>query len=292
MQHEQEYRHRRYFQQYCRPMTARAPAVRPRLPRLEGIETILFDIYGTLVISASGDVGTILENRGISDFRRMVKDNLDLDLPAEPDIDDLVVREIRRDHEKKPSDECSYPEVEIRSIWYRVLTQLFPDAGSISNELTENVAVLYELSRNKVWPMPGSLELLRSINRHFRLGIVSNAQFYTPLMLYYFFDELFSRFEPQLCVWSYIEGCAKPEKRLFRKIIGSQDPSKFLYIGNDMLNDVAAASAVGMRTILFAGDRRSLRLRRGDERLGGAEPDGVITHLNQLSTILALGETH
>ena len=44
---------------------------------------------------------------------------------------------------------------------------------------------------------------------------------------------------------------------------------RVLFVGNDMLNDVAAAAAVGLRTALFAGDQRSLRLREKDPRPGG-----------------------
>jgi putative hydrolase of the HAD superfamily len=49
-----------------------------------------------------------------------------------------------------------------------------------------------------------------------------------------------------------------------------------------MLNDVAAASQAGFRTALYAGDRRSLRLRSGDDRIQRVQPDLVVTHLRQL----------
>ena len=42
-----------------------------------------------------------------------------------------------------------------------------------------------------------------------------------------------------------------------------------------MLNDVAAAAAVGMRTALFAGDERSLRKRDSDERVAGIDTGRV-----------------
>ena len=39
------------------PLEPRPTGASPRLPRLAGIRAVLFDIYGTLLISASGDIG-------------------------------------------------------------------------------------------------------------------------------------------------------------------------------------------------------------------------------------------
>ena len=46
-----------------------------------------------------------------------------------------------------------------------------------------------------------------------------------------------------------------------------------LYVGNDILNDILKniwpAATVGWETALFAGDKRSLRLRTDDQRVMG-----------------------
>ncbi|MGA0334565.1 MAG: HAD family hydrolase [Kiritimatiellia bacterium] len=82
---------------------------------------------------------------------------------------------------------------------------------------------------------------------------------------------------------------AKPSLRLYQNLLEKLKeikPEECLFVGNDMLNDVMPAQRVGMRTALFAGDRRSLRLRSGDSRVQGVEPDLVLTHLNQLMECL------
>jgi putative hydrolase of the HAD superfamily len=53
-----------------------------------------------------------------------------------------------------------------------------------------------------------------------------------------------------------------------------------------MLNDVYCANKAGCQTILFAGDKRSLRMRENDERCLAIKPDAVITSLAQLSEII------
>ena len=42
-----------------------------------------------------------------------------------------------------------------------------------------------------------------------------------------------------------------------------------------------------VKKVLFAGDRRSLRLREGDARCRDCRPDAVITQLDQLMPMLA-----
>jgi putative hydrolase of the HAD superfamily len=59
-----------------------------------------------------------------------------------------------------------------------------------------------------------------------------------------------------------------------------------LYVGNDMLNDVWTASQCGLKTALFAGDKRSLRLREDDARCAALQPDVIVTSLSQILDIV------
>jgi len=53
-------------------------------------------------------------------------------------------------------------------------------------------------------------------------------------------------------------------------------------VGNDMLNDIMPAAKLGWQTTLFAGDQRSLRLRRDREECRMVRPHLVISDLRQL----------
>lgn len=142
--------------------------------------------------------------------------------------------------------------------------------------------------------MPGLLPCLAGIRqRGLTLGIVSNAQFYTPEL----FPALLGRtleelgFDSELQFYSYQSGEAKPSKALYEQAYDRLSQRGFavhevLYMGNDLLNDVLPASQVGFRTALFAGDARSLRMRPDDPRVAGLLPDLVVTELSQLPVCL------
>ena len=100
------------------------------------------------------------------------------------------------------------------------------------------------------------------------LGVVSNAQFYTPSLFPALLDTELDEagFDPQLRYYSFEHRCGKPGAELYtaareeleRRSVAADE---VLFVGNDMLNDVMAAAREGFRTALFAGDARSLRLR-------------------------------
>ena len=279
--------------------------IEPVLKRLKGIKALLFDIYGTLLISGSGDIsissgGTaeadikfILEKSGF--ILNQQKNDL---LITEGLVKKSINRHIKETHRELINNGICCPEVEIREIWEKVIADLkknriIKDTRETAD--TEKAALMYELSVNPVWPMPGFPEITdRLENSGFILGIVSNAQFYTKIII----EELTGRsldnlgFREDFCEWSYRIKKAKPSPEIFKKPLENLEkkgikPENILYIGNDMLNDVSTAASCGCRTALFAGDKRSLRLREEDNRVK-VRPDIIITDLMSIQQCLEL----
>jgi len=121
------------------------------------------------------------------------------------------------------------------------------------------------------------------------MGLVSNAQFFTPYLFEWFLESNPGNlgFSPDLTYLSYKFGYAKPSTHLFQKASDRLEklgtpPETVLYVGNDMLNDMYPAKSVGFQTALFAGDARSLRMREKDSRCMGIWPDLIVTELIQL----------
>ncbi|MBT8042703.1 MAG: HAD hydrolase-like protein, partial [Pontiella sp.] len=191
------------------------------------------------------------------------------------------------------------PEVEISKVWSKIIeilcnTEALRRKTSNMDQL-RRLALEYECRVNPVFPMPDSRKtLLQLKERGLALGIVSNAQFYTPLLFSAFFGQAVNElgFDSECCIWSYKELKAKPAADLFPKAgkflkaNHGIDLSETVYVGNDMLNDIYTARQAGCKTVLFAGDKRSLRLRENDPRCIGLKPDATITELSQLVEII------
>ncbi len=285
----------------CHPLDPLPTETAGNTCNLQGVKAVLFDIYGTLLISGSGDVGTATATDTAEALTQALQDahykgNL---TEAGSAGKALLKKEVLEWHAASRANGIESPEVDIVRIWKKIIEFLRKDGllepAEIDIEPIRQLAVEYECRVNPTWPMPNGLSTLRALKeRGYVLGIVSNAQFYTPLLFSAFFKQTVEEigFDPDCCIWSYKELEGKPSPRLFPKA-GKHlkqkygiTPKETLYVGNDMLNDIYTANRAGCQTALFAGDRRSLRLRENDERCKDLRPDAVITELNQLTEML------
>ena len=277
------------IQQHSSPLKAIPTELSAKLPKLEGIKSVVFDIYGTLLISASGDISLASEgSRSQAAADACQATGIETNLSGDQLVEALL-QSIKKSHANSNSE---YPEVQIRDCWREVL------GNTPTDNQIEHLAIEYECRVNPIWPMPNLNEILSLLNQaNIQLGIVSNAQFYTPLA----FEPLSGRsltdwqFIDSLCHWSYQLRQAKPGTQLYEncrdaaKSLGLQ-PEEILYVGNDMRNDVWPASLVGFKTALFAGDKRSLRLRNDDPRVSELIPDVVLTDLIQIAQVIGIAE--
>jgi putative hydrolase of the HAD superfamily len=279
---------------HCRPADPIPTGHPARLDQLSGVRAVLFDIYGTMLISASGEVGTAADEQKSRAFAEALAVAELTASGGHTSGGQTLVETIRRHHARSRARGVEYPEVEIRQVWRDVLEEMGargrngepPDDTRI-----EQLAVEYEVRTNPVWPMPHLAACLADLKaRGLDLGIVSNAQFFTPLL----FPALLDRdlktlgFPLPLQIFSFEFGQAKPGTYLYERAAEALSSrsiraDEVVYVGNDVLNDVGPAGQLGFRTALFAGDARSLRLREGDPRVAGVEPDLVVTDLNQLT---------
>lgn len=281
------------------------PRMEPRHNRDLDVHCVLFDVYGTMFTSASGDVGTAQESSNADKFAEALRRGGFL--VRDPAIGETVRREyfaeIDRRHAADRSRGIDFPEIDVADLWRMLLSKLLeeqaisPQANAHNEGAALRVAAWYEVLSNPVAPMPGIKETIAALRSTGRLlGIVSNAQFYTPLL----FPALLGAthielgFRQDLCVWSYQAGRAKPSTALFTPLLERLErahgvaPASVVYVGNDMLNDVWTANKSGCKTALFAGDTRSLRLRQNDPRCAELRADVVILELPDLVDALGL----
>lgn len=273
-----------------------------RLSPIGPIHAVLFDVYGTLLVSGSGDIGV---GATAEDRAAAMRGALHAVCGAETTVTEqsarhLVerfLREISDCHERQRSEGIEYPEVDVMQLWRAVVPA--SEAPSVANFCWDDrhlclLAIEYELRVNPVWPMPAAVSTLRQLrSAGLRVGIISNAQFFTPLMWQATAEVTFEEagVDPALQYFSYRFGQAKPGVFLYEQAASQLrkegvESQHVLYVGNDLRNDVAPAAHVGFRTALFAGDKRSLRLRTEDPTVADVQPDWIVDSLDQLGSAL------
>jgi putative hydrolase of the HAD superfamily len=250
------------------PMAPQPADISPSLKKLDGVRHLVWDLYGTLLISTAGAQHNTSLHETI--LRSLLSGSGELPrFSLSVHFQNLIAQD--QAHSRKSG--IDFPEVDILKIWSRFFKSL--DLSPHSN--VEEFALRFELMTNPYRPFPGAK---RALSHPATTGLISNAQFYTPLLL-----EAFSLPVPELTFYSYQNRQAKPGTFLFREFLkDGPPPEETLYIGNDLLNDVAPAHRIGMRTALFAGDTRSFRPRPG--RLDLPRPDVVLTSLEQIEQLL------
>lgn len=269
--------HVRWLAAAMRPIAPLPAGMPAKLPRHPGLRAVVFDLYGTLLVSAAGGgPDESAPGRG------------------EPNaLEDRIRRTIAEHHARKGLRGIDFPEVEIREVW----AEAFAAEGlpvPPPDEL-ERLVVEHECRSNPVWPMPGASGILAALRAAGTpLGIVSNAQFYTPPTMEALFGAGLDAlgFHPGLRVFSYEEGEGKPSPRLFQILLDRAAdlairPNEILYLGNDLRKDVIPARAAGCFAALFAGDARSLRLDGRSPEEAASLADAVVTDLSQVPKLLA-----
>jgi len=270
------------IQKYIHPLKPIPTVLAPAGDLTHDIRCVLFDIYGTLFISGSGDISLAKQNSPKLEEIKFLLAEYEIQKTPRALLDELRDA-IEARHKELHDKGVDFPEIQIDRIWQQVLQ-------SDNQDSIRQFAAKFELISNPVYPMPDLADLLSTCRQHgILMGIISNAQFYTPYLFNWFLesDPQGLGFSPDLIFYSYIFEMAKPSAILFEMAAEKLkekkiQPSSALYIGNDMLNDIYPARNTGFQTALFAGDERSLRLRTDDPRCRGLKPDLVVTDLGQL----------
>ena len=261
----------------------------PNLDCIKPYRAILFDVYGTLLISGVGDIGVGHDLNFQTGQLQQLLHRYAITISPE-DLERALQAAIQDSHDTFRQRGVDYPEVDIKQIWAHVL-------GIAHSPWVAEFALEYEMLVNPVCPMPGVFELLSAFSAAgISMGLISNAQFFTVFALEGLLKCSLTDcgFDHRLLFYSWLEGHAKPSPVMFERARSALTEmaipaASVLYVGNDMLNDILPAASVGFNTALFAGDQRSLRLREGDRRCQHLTPDLIVTDLRQL--LACFGDT-
>lgn len=272
-----------------------------KLEAIEGIRCVAFDFYGTMFISAVGDIGVDEEQQETSYnfFERALKDTGYTIMSNSAGKNGVAIfEEVLHSHvEEARKKGIDHPEPDIVAVWEDVLTTLADRdeiKGDIDREKAKRFGIEFEFRINDVWPVPELESLLKKLlDKNLELGIISNSQYYTPLT----FEALLKKspveygFNPNLLIWSYKTGYKKPSVDFYRFFEEAAEkeglqPHEVLYVGNDVEKDIIPARKVGLRTALYVGDQRSIRHVPGEFDIEKIKPDLVVDELSQIADCL------
>ncbi len=249
-------------------------------------KVIFWDVYGTLLTAHSGSLDSLFKREAELRlaFERTVKSfNLHA-VPAR--LHDLFLRGIQAEREARVAEGIAHPEVRVDEIWFKLLEKFQPEE-SPTISFAREVALFFERQANPKQLQPRAFEVLTTLKqRGLRQGIISNAQFYTPIELSELLREesggairtYESIFDTQLVFFSFDLGVAKPDFAGFRRAVEALTrenimPDDCVFVGNSPANDIAPARHVGFRVVLFAPEAVPD---------SAAKPDLVIHNLRQL----------
>jgi len=249
-------------------------------------KVVFWDVYGTLVVAERGDLNSLVRREAElrTAFERTVK-NFGLSV-APAQLHHLFIRGIQAERELRRTEGQAHPEIRVDEIWFKLLEKFQGDASPTINFARE-VALFFEQQANPKQFQPRAYEVLIALHdRRMRQGIISNAQFYTPIelstMLRHESDGAVctyeSVFDPRFVFFSFEVGVAKPDDAAFRPAIESLTrenimPDECVFIGDSLVDDIAPAQHMGFKTVLYApaGTPES-----------SIQPDLVIHNLSQL----------
>jgi putative hydrolase of the HAD superfamily len=264
--------------------------------KLHGIRAVIFDVYGTLINYWRAEFSNpeaqkkvfFTAFRAVADRFGFIPFLQKMNEPEAPEktLYDLYNGLITLSHEKAVQKGLSFPEVKTEDIWGMIMLMLkrhgYDPKQTLpvdTEELPRYCAFCYNFHAFGRTLYSGVTEALLSLKKqNIVLGILSNAQFNTPIDLTLALrdqsrgavEDINELFDHDLCYFSYEYGVAKPDLLLFRKLFDALYeyqilPSQTVFIGNDLSLDIDPAAKAGMRTALFTGDRSSLFLHGKEE---------------------------
>lgn len=252
---------------------------------LRGIRAAVFDVYGTMVNywrpgfeARETREGLLLDAFGEVASRFGMEDVLTAMNPgvsAAKTLCDFYNGLLALNHQKSVSKGIELPEVRVEEVWSVIALMLKRNGYDVGKHAPGSAADFarylgyaynfYSMGRELY---PGVADALLKIKENnIALGILSDAQFYTPIDLTLLLrdqsggrvDDYNELFDTDLTFLSCEYGFVKPSEALFRRLFDALyeyqiTPEQTVFVGNDLSVDIKPAAALGMRTALFCGD--------------------------------------
>jgi len=280
---------------------------------LKGVRAVIADVYGTMVNywrpgfegRDTREALLVEAFSGVVD-RFGMGETLAAMTPADPPAKTLCGFYnglLAMNRQKSAGGGNALPEVRVEEVWSVIALMLKRngcDAGARAPwrgdpaGFARCLAYTYNFLSMGRELYPGVSNALKRLkDNNIALGILSDAQFYTPIDLTLMLRDqsgggvadYCELFDTDLVFLSCEYGFVKPSETLYRRLFDALyeyhiTPDQTVIAGNDLATDIAPAAALGMRTALFCGDDAMVFGSGGDG--GGVVPDIVFYEWEEL----------
>lgn len=285
---------------------------RPHVAPLPGLRAVAWNVYGPLLRISGGDLVFVHPNKFVMETA-LEKTVQEFKMwgsmsrkPGQPSEYLLQLYQKALDEQRlAPSPGEKHPEILADKVWENILKKLFQkdyqfDAGFFGslNEYSRKVAYFFHASTQGTAAQAGADRALHHVRSCGLLqGLIADGQCFTTVQLRRGLaaqgetlpvDDFFP---PAFQALSFECRGRKPSERLFRPVLEKFQekgiaPSEVLHVGTRLVQDLAPAKKLGMRTALFAGDREALQASTEQLRDPSLRPDLLLTDLAQLSEVV------
>lgn len=288
------------------------PRARAHLVALPNLRAVTWNVYGTLLSISGGElvfehpqkfVMDVALDKTLQEFKMWGSMSRKPGQPAEY-LGQLYARALS-ELRMAPSPGERHPEIAAERIWEDIVKKLLQkdyrfDAGFFGslNEYTRKVAYFFQASLQGTACYPGAAEALAAVRQGGLLqGLLADGQCFTLVQLQRGLAHqnaaasLSELIDPELRLLSAEHGARKPSDKLFRRMLDELGrrgiaPAQVLHIGSRIVQDLAPARKLGMRTGLFAGDKESLQASTEQLKDPATRPDVLLTELNQVKKVI------
>jgi FMN phosphatase YigB (HAD superfamily) len=285
---------------------------KPHLSELPHIRLVTWNIYGTLLTLTGGElyfqhpqkmIMDVALEKTVQEFKMWGSMSRKPGQPSEymGQIYDGLLAAQRL----APSPGEKYPEILADRIWEAVLGKLAQKEyqydeklyGSIS-EYSRKIAYFFHSCLQGTACHPGVADAMEHLHAcGLKQGLIADGQCFTLLQLQraleqqYCASPLNQLIDPELCALSFAQRARKPSERLFRTVLQAAAgrgivPAQILHVGTRIVEDLAPAKKLGMRTCLFAGDGESLHATRAQVKDSATRPDVLLTKFEQIREVV------
>jgi phosphoglycolate phosphatase-like HAD superfamily hydrolase len=294
------------------PPAVERPKAKPHLVPLPGVRAVLWNVYGTLLNLAGGELYfehpqpffmNVALDKTLQEFKMWGSMSRKPGQPA--DYLAHIYQQVLLEQKMVTTGGEKHPETLSEKVWESIIKKLFQkdykfDAGFFGslNEFSRKVAYFFHASLQGTACYPGAAETLQHVAaKGVTQGLLADAQYFTVVQLQRGLtvqdenaklDELI---EPKQRWLSYELRAKKPSERLFRAAVDGLreqgiEPNEILHIGSRLPRDVVPAKRLGMRTGLFAGDKASLQAKPEQLKDAQSRPDVLLTELSQIAEVV------